>query len=605
MWIGKSFKSNSNRNFSIVKKIPSSFHRDNRLQRNDPGTITGKKKPNKTKSKPRRTAAKPAEVNLPEKNKPGLTPGQSPGPGFRPGAAVNLPVTIPEEIKTMNTIQNTVMKKEKHFLRKLGVYGFDHVEPVILASLISEDPLLLIGKAGTGKTYLLNRISESLKLEHRHYNASFLSFDDLVGFPYPDSEGREISFLKTPATIWGAESVLIDEISRCKPETQNKFFSIIHEKKIQGIDLPELRYRWAAMNPIVSDASETEDVYEGSISLDQALADRFAFIVEVPDWAGLTAEEQEMVIFPAGEGCISDSSKELVQLVSSLRMRFLEQIQYPPKEIISYCRIISTLLGEAGLRISPRRARLLARNFTALLLVAEALAYPVNESGRKKLYELGLTWSIPQRAWKHTVPLHLISAAHSECLRLVFTQDPKERWLREFLMIPSINSKITMLMEDDIDMEIKSLAVLQFIRQDSITRVGIFAFAVQPLIEESGILDEESLNELSEIAIKIMKVNGELEWRERYNQNSQHPSWAKCVHYLDTIPDALKMRKTRAKQLFLYLVCNKVQIIEPELAEHELIACFESIQKFLLQKLLWNEGISRKISENGGYIPVK
>ena len=119
------------------------------------------------------------------------------------------------------------MKNSKQILRKLGVYGFDHLELVILASLVSEDPLLLIGKAGTGKTYLLNSISESLNLEHRHYNASFLSFDDLVGFPYPDSDGKEITFLKTPATIWNAESVLIDELSRCKPEVQNKFFSII------------------------------------------------------------------------------------------------------------------------------------------------------------------------------------------------------------------------------------------------------------------------------------------------------------------------------------------------------------------------------------------
>jgi MoxR-like ATPase len=473
------------------------------------------------------------------------------------------------------------MKKRKQFLRNLGVYGFDHVEPVILASLISEDPLLLIGKAGTGKTYLLNSISEALNLEHRHYNASFLSFDDLVGFPYPDSDGKEISFLRTPATIWEAESVLIDEISRCKPETQNKFFSIIHEKKIQGIDLPSLRYRWAAMNPIITDSSNTDDYYEGSISLDQALADRFAFIVEVPDWAELTPEEQELVIFPAGEGGISAFSDELIHTIRTLRIKFLEQIKAPPQEVISYCRIISTLLGKAGLRISPRRARLLARNFIALFLAAEATGRSVREAGRRKLYELGLTWSIPHRAWKNKIPAHMLSAAHSECLRLVFSKDLKERWFSEFLMVPSLVSKIGMLMEDDIEREIKSLALLQFIRQDSITRTGIFAFALQPLLESSGITDEESLEELTEIATGIMKVNGELEWREVGNQKSQHPSWAKCMHYLETIPDELKLRKARAKQIFLYLVCKNVPVIEPELVERELTDCFQEIQKYL------------------------
>ena len=73
--------------------------------------------------------------------------------------------------------------KEPSYLRELGVFGFDHVEVVILAALVTEDPLLLIGRSGTGKTFLLNSLSEALGLEHRHYNASLISFDDLVGFP--------------------------------------------------------------------------------------------------------------------------------------------------------------------------------------------------------------------------------------------------------------------------------------------------------------------------------------------------------------------------------------------------------------------------------------
>ena len=71
-------------------------------------------------------------------------------------------------------------------LAALGAYGFEAQEPVILAALTSGDPMLLIGRSGTGKTFLLNSISEALGLEHRHYNASLISFDDLVGFPYPD-----------------------------------------------------------------------------------------------------------------------------------------------------------------------------------------------------------------------------------------------------------------------------------------------------------------------------------------------------------------------------------------------------------------------------------
>ncbi|MBK6774084.1 MAG: AAA family ATPase [Ignavibacteria bacterium] len=152
------------------------------------------------------------------------------------------PFSFPDDL------QKIIHEKSNKILRKLGVYGFDHLELLILASLVSEDPLLLVGKAGTGKTYLLNSISEALNLEHRHYNASFLSFDDLVGFPFPDSKGKTVSFLKTPATIWDAESVLIDKISRCKPEIQNKFFSIIHEKKLQV-------WHWKTQIPLGCDES--------------------------------------------------------------------------------------------------------------------------------------------------------------------------------------------------------------------------------------------------------------------------------------------------------------------------------------------------------------
>ena len=192
-------------------------------------------------------------------------------------------------------------------LRDLGVYGFDSLEPVILAALVTEDPMLLIGASGTGKTYLLNSLSEALGLEHRHYNASLISFDDLVGFPYPDQENGGVKFLQTPATVWAAESVLIDEISRCKPEHQNRLFSLVHERRIQGISLPKLRFRWAAMNPCSTDQTGVED-YAGSEPLDPALADRFGLFIQAADWGQLSEAERLKVADPSGEGLIATCS---------------------------------------------------------------------------------------------------------------------------------------------------------------------------------------------------------------------------------------------------------------------------------------------------------
>jgi len=182
------------------------------------------------------------------------------------------------------------------FLERLGIVGMESVEPVILAALIQQDPMLLIGPHGTGKSYLLNRLAASLRLQHRHYNASLLNFDDLVGYPLPSGSGG-LDYIQTPASIWGAQSVFIDEISRCRPEVQNKLFSIIHERCVQGLPLRDLVYRWSAMNPPASDDGDSS--YAGSEPLDRALADRFAFVLDIPDWQRLGQEAQERLILTA------------------------------------------------------------------------------------------------------------------------------------------------------------------------------------------------------------------------------------------------------------------------------------------------------------------
>ena len=36
----------------------------------------------------------------------------------------------------------------------LGLFGWSHLEPIILAALASESPMLLIGKHGSAKSFL-------------------------------------------------------------------------------------------------------------------------------------------------------------------------------------------------------------------------------------------------------------------------------------------------------------------------------------------------------------------------------------------------------------------------------------------------------------------
>ena len=124
-------------------------------------------------------------------------------------------------------------------LRQLGIVGLDPLEPVILAALATETPLLLIGAHGTAKSLLLSRLCEALDLPWRHYNASLVNYDDLIGYPLPGESG-ELKFIQTPASVWGAAAVFIDEISRARPDMLNRLFPIVHERKVQG--LPPVSY---------------------------------------------------------------------------------------------------------------------------------------------------------------------------------------------------------------------------------------------------------------------------------------------------------------------------------------------------------------------------
>ena len=88
-------------------------------------------------------------------------------------------------------------------LASLGLYGLDHLDAIVLAALASEAPLLLIGPHGSAKSALLNRAAAALGLDHRHYNASLLSFDDLLGFPVPNDARDGLQYLRTPGDSLG------------------------------------------------------------------------------------------------------------------------------------------------------------------------------------------------------------------------------------------------------------------------------------------------------------------------------------------------------------------------------------------------------------------
>jgi len=483
---------------------------------------------------------------------------QSAGPAAKPAAAphygdASKAAVVPDS-------------RAKDRFAQVGAYGFRPIQTSILAALVTEDPLLLIGQSGTGKTFLLNSISEVLGLEHRHYNASLISFDDLVGFPYPDDARESVRFLETPATIWGAESVLIDEISRCKPEHQNRLFSLVHERCIQGIPLGRLRYRWAAMNPCTADQEGAED-YLGSEPLDPALADRFAVIVDVSDWDALSKEQQQRVADPAGEGVRSDDTGELARDLAAWRKQFEEEISACPEAIVDYACTVTTLLGQAGIRVSPRRARLLARTLLAARIV----------EGRteEKTFRTVLDCSLPQRAWGEVVEKSKIDAAHRAAWDAGFLAG-EERWLHEFHLCMSLERKVALLVEHCPDADVGTLAVEQLIANESKERAAAFALATYPAAVAGRLpIGREGVNDLGRIAAPLLTVSGEIRWQERVNQSGRRPpEHSRLSRVLGRLEGA---RRERAQQLFDWCLVEKVVLESPGRFETDFNACVEVV----------------------------
>jgi MoxR-like ATPase len=454
----------------------------------------------------------------------------------------------------------------KFRLADLGIYGFDRHEITILAALVTEDPLLLVGRSGTGKTFMLNTLSEALGLEHRHYNASLISFGDLVGFPYPDEAHSTVRFLETPATVWGAESVLIDEISRCKPEHQNRLFSLVHERRLQGLPLQRLRYRWAAMNPCSVDQGGTED-YSGSEALDPALADRFALVIEAADWGELTSAQQAAIVAPSGEGKLTPRNEALCEAIAQWRERFLAQANACPAMVTSYVTTVVSALNGAGVRISPRRARLMARSLVA--------ATTVTGRATSNVFRSVLDCSLPHRTWGQAIEPVVVSAAHRAAWEA--SREQQGAWIHPFLAEPSLSRKLGVLLDRCDDPDAGSQAIAQLIAAERPDRAAAFAFTVYPAALASKLpIGAEGVNDLAKLAVPLLDAEGEIAWQERLSEKgTSHPAITQIAKVLASLSNT---RLARARQFLTACLVRGIAIPAAAELERQIEECVQLLR---------------------------
>ena len=140
----------------------------------------------------------------------------------------------------------------------------------------------------------------------------------------------------------------------------------------------------------------------------------------------------------------------------------------------------TTALRDGGIRLSPRRARLITRTLLAATIVKgiapDALRQPLPCDA---LFRTVLDASLPQRAWGATPDADKVAAAHRLAWDATMLQG-RDRWLHHFHLQRALDRKAQLLLEACPDPDTGTLAVEQLLANEPKERAAAFALAAYP-----------------------------------------------------------------------------------------------------------------------------
>jgi hypothetical protein len=255
-----------------------------------------------------------------------------------------------------------------NIFEELGIFGLSQVEDLVLAGLVTGDPVLLVGLHGTAKTHLCSRIAKAMGLKFHAYDASKALFEDIIGFPNPyELKNGKIEYVSTSLSIWDKEFVLIDEISRANYQMQNKWLELIRSRNVMGLRVEKLKYIIGAMNP---------PGYPGAKTLDPALAGRFAFIIELPTFNSINPESRKKIlkVISEDDAVMLNRKSEcksirLSEMIEKAREGFSKiENEYDPA-LEQFIFILGEKLGSDGFYFDGRRAGMIRRSLVAVITV--------------------------------------------------------------------------------------------------------------------------------------------------------------------------------------------------------------------------------------------
>lgn len=206
------------------------------------------------------------------------------------------------------------------------VYGWNHLEPILLGTLARSHNILLLGSHGSGKSVFARLVSAAVgngdNFKFIKYEMSKENLISMVGCPSPEAlkEGR-IDYATHERSVFNADVIMMDEITRAGRENQNMVLEILEERTVFG---KPLKYKFVI-------ATANEETYKGAYKLDQALLDRFLAVIPIPSIdsrENIVGAEEIAKMLDLNQGkrdeSIEETNKEIREAVEAIRKTYDE-----------------------------------------------------------------------------------------------------------------------------------------------------------------------------------------------------------------------------------------------------------------------------------------